>query len=117
MAWENVLTSLGRPCPCDDGRAFQKVQQSAGSVAPPVGLGCLVDAVPARGVWRCGRRRGIGHGSGPEFQRDIVEQTVALPHWLCRLHTQWRNRDDIHEAFVIPARATSAVPRPSMVLR
>ncbi|WP_329086326.1 MULTISPECIES: hypothetical protein [unclassified Streptosporangium] len=34
-----------------------------------------------------------------------MEQTLAPPHWFRRLRIRWEIRDDIHEAFMIPASA------------
>ena len=45
-------------------------------------------------------RRGTGHGPGLGVHRWVVEQTVALLHWFCRLRIRWEIRDDIHEAFL-----------------
>ncbi|WP_435819741.1 hypothetical protein [Micromonospora taraxaci] len=40
-------------------------------------------------------------GSVPDW---VVEQAIALLRWFRRLRIRWEIRDDIHEAFLTPAR-------------
>jgi transposase len=54
----------------------------------------------AKGITPVIARRGTHHGSGLGTRRWVVEQTIALLHWLRRLPTRWEIRDDIHEAFL-----------------
>ena len=56
--------------------------------------------VRARGVRPVIARRGSPHGSGLGIYRWVVEQAVALLHWMRRLRIRWEIRDDIHEAFL-----------------
>jgi hypothetical protein len=56
--------------------------------------------VRARGVRPVIARRGTPHGSGLGVHRWVVEQAVALLHWMRRLRIRWEIRDDIHEAFL-----------------
>ncbi|MFG3558324.1 IS5/IS1182 family transposase, partial [Micromonospora sp. NPDC047557] len=54
----------------------------------------------AKGITPVIARRGVGHGSGLDTRRWVVEQTIALLHWFRRLRIRWEIRDDIHEAFL-----------------
>jgi hypothetical protein len=56
--------------------------------------------VRAKGIRPFIARRGTPHGSGLGMYRWVVEQTVALLHWMRRLRIRWEIRDDIHEAFL-----------------
>jgi transposase len=56
--------------------------------------------VRVKGIQPVIARRGIPHGSGLGVYRWVVEQTVALLHWMRRLRIRWEIRDDIHEAFL-----------------
>ncbi|KAB8196244.1 hypothetical protein FH608_005570 [Nonomuraea phyllanthi] len=51
-------------------------------------------------------RRATPHGSGPGGHHRLIEQTIALLHWLRRLRIRCEIRDDIHEAFMDLATAT-----------
>jgi hypothetical protein len=53
-------------------------------------------------------RRGEQHDSGLGVYRWVVQQGFALLHWLRRLRIRWEIRDDIHEAFLRFACASSA---------
>ncbi len=64
--------------------------------------------VRAAGITPVIARRGIEHGSGLGVHRWVVEQTFALLHWFRRLRIRWEIRDDIHEAFLSLACASSA---------
>jgi transposase len=57
--------------------------------------------VRVKGVQPVIGRRGTPHGSGLGVYRWVVEQTLALLHWMRRLRIRWEIRDDIHEAFLI----------------
>jgi len=56
--------------------------------------------VRAKGIRPFIARRGTPHGSGLGMYRWMVEQTIALLHWMRRLRIRWEIRDDIHEAFL-----------------
>jgi hypothetical protein len=56
--------------------------------------------VRAKGIRPYIARRGTPHGSGLGMYRWVVEQTIALLHWMRRLRIRWEIRDDIHEAFL-----------------
>ncbi|WP_133061897.1 hypothetical protein [Streptosporangium minutum] len=45
-------------------------------------------------------RRGTPHGSGLGVHHWVVEQTIALLHWLRRLRIRREIRDDIHGALM-----------------
>jgi hypothetical protein len=61
--------------------------------------------VRATGVKPAVARRGAAHGSGPGIHRRVIEQTIALLHWLRRQRIRWQIRDDTHEAFLTLAAA------------
>lgn len=61
------------------------------------------EQVQAVGVTPVIARRGTEHGSGPGKYRWVVERTFELLHWFRRLRIRWEIRDDIHEAFGVPA--------------
>jgi hypothetical protein len=52
-------------------------------------------------------RRNTPNGSGLGTYRWVVQQPIALLHWR-RLRIRWEIRDDIHEAFLSLACASSA---------
>jgi Transposase DDE domain len=56
--------------------------------------------VRARGIQPVIARRATAHGSGLGAYRWVVEQAVALLHWMRRPRIRWEIRDDIHEAFL-----------------
>jgi hypothetical protein len=55
-------------------------------------------------VWAIGSSRsspaGASHTTGLGTHRWVIEQTIALLHWFCRLRIRCEIRDDIHEAFI-----------------
>ncbi len=59
----------------------------------------------AKGIKPVIARRGVPHGSGLCGHRYVVERTIGLLHWFCRLRIRREIRDDIHEAFMTLAAA------------
>ncbi|GAA3689408.1 IS5 family transposase [Lentzea roselyniae] len=58
------------------------------------------EQVRTKGIRPLIARRGVDHGSGLGVHRWVVEQTLALLHWIRRLRIRWEIRDDIHEALL-----------------